>query len=338
MSASDNDSALEVLSDHADDDNDSTIDESDSGYWAQEESTRSVTASIYDYERLHNRTYHAFHSGKYFMPNDESEQDRLDIMYHAFRLTLRDRLFLAPIENPTAILDIGTGTGIWAMDAAEAHQDATVVGTDLSPIQPSYVPSNLTFEIADADEEWHFRDKFDLIHTRIMMDTSLRSWPHFFEEAFRALNPGGWVECQEMDYNRTSDDNTIPTDSRLRFWEREWTRGMEMIGLGGYCRPDLVMEQMRNAGFINVICRRLKVPIGPWPRDPVLRQAGMFGLVNLLDGIHGISLKIFTGLLDYSLDDLETLLSACRREIRDRAVHSYWPVYVDQHQPPYTVH
>lgn len=302
------------------------LDDGDSGYYAQEESTRSVSASVYDYERLHNRTYHAFHRGKYFMPNDESEQARMDVTYHAFRLTFRDRLFFAPIAYPTAILDVGTGTGIWAMDAADAHPDAVVIGTDLSPIQPGYVPPNLTFEVADADEEWHFREKFDLIHSRIMIDTTLHSWPHYFEEAFRALNAGGWVECQEMDYNRASDDNTIPPNSRMSFWEREWTRGIEEIGLSGYCRPEPVMEQMRNAGFINVICRKFKLPIGPWPRDPVLRRAGMFGLVNVLDGIQGLSLKIFTELLDYSLDDLEVLLSECRLEIRDRAVHSYWPV------------
>ena len=30
-------------------------------------------------------------------------------------LTLDDQLYLAPLENPTRIIDIGTGTGIWAM-------------------------------------------------------------------------------------------------------------------------------------------------------------------------------------------------------------------------------
>jgi len=35
--------------------------------------------------------------------------------HHLWLLTLKDRLFLAPIENPQAILDVGTGTGLWAM-------------------------------------------------------------------------------------------------------------------------------------------------------------------------------------------------------------------------------
>ena len=31
-----------------------------------------------------------------------------------FLLTLNDRLFLAPLDNPKTVIDIGTGIGIWA--------------------------------------------------------------------------------------------------------------------------------------------------------------------------------------------------------------------------------
>lgn len=53
----------------------------------------------------------------YKFPNDEREQDRLDMLHHMFKLVLHDRLFLAPIENgPIRVLDIGTGTGLWAIE------------------------------------------------------------------------------------------------------------------------------------------------------------------------------------------------------------------------------
>lgn len=33
------------------------------------------------------------------------------------------------------VIDIGTGTGIWAIDFADEHPESEVIGTDLSPIQ-----------------------------------------------------------------------------------------------------------------------------------------------------------------------------------------------------------
>jgi hypothetical protein len=51
------------------------------------------------------------------LPNDETEQDRLDLHHHVFRLILRGTLFRAPINNMDVhrVLDFGTGTGIWAV-------------------------------------------------------------------------------------------------------------------------------------------------------------------------------------------------------------------------------
>lgn len=48
------------------------FEDSDSAYFDENEcSTRSVRSSIYDYESSHGRTFHAYHAGKYALPNDE---------------------------------------------------------------------------------------------------------------------------------------------------------------------------------------------------------------------------------------------------------------------------
>jgi len=311
-----------------------SLGDTDSTYGEEECSTQSVTSSIFDYESSHGRTYHAYHAGKYILPNDIDEQDRCDIMYHAVRLTIGDKLFFAPIEAPTAVLDIATGTGIWAIDVADAYPAAEVVGTDLSPIQPQYLPPNLQFEIEDADEEWTFKPKFDLVHSRVLNDTSLKDWAHFYREAFKVLKPGGWVESQEMDYHGLSDDGTIDPNCRIKFWEDEWTRGVNKVGLRGGCDPDLVVQQMTEAGFINITTLYFKMPIGPWPKDPRLREAGTFGLVNLLEGFHGLSAKVFTTLCGWSIEEMEVLLMECRDELRQKGVHRYWPIWIIFGQKP----
>ena len=51
------------------------------------------------------------------LPNDDREQDRLDILHHVFRLTLGGALCRTKLDNPQKILDVGTGTGIWAIES-----------------------------------------------------------------------------------------------------------------------------------------------------------------------------------------------------------------------------
>ena len=47
----------------------------------------------------------------------------MDIFHHMFQLACRDILHQAPVverrDGSTRILDLGTGTGIWAIDMAE---------------------------------------------------------------------------------------------------------------------------------------------------------------------------------------------------------------------------
>jgi methylase of polypeptide subunit release factors len=54
-------------------------------------------------------------------------------MHHEILLLLLGRqLYKAPIgDSPQRILDVGTGTGIWAIDVAEQHSSAEVIGMDL---------------------------------------------------------------------------------------------------------------------------------------------------------------------------------------------------------------
>jgi methylase of polypeptide subunit release factors len=64
----------------------------------------------------------------------------MDLVYHAILRMFDGKSFFAPVENPQRIADMGTGTGIWALDVGEQFPAAYVVGIDLSPIQPRWYP------------------------------------------------------------------------------------------------------------------------------------------------------------------------------------------------------
>ena len=67
---------------------------------------------------------------------------------------------------------------------ADQFPGAIVTGTDLSPIQPSWVPPNCQFEIDDFNKDWGYENKFDLVHTRELLGT-IPNWVEFFKQAFR---------------------------------------------------------------------------------------------------------------------------------------------------------
>jgi len=78
------------------------------------------------------------------------------MQHRATFLAAGGELLYAPVKDPRTIIDLGTGTGVWAIDIADKYPDAQVIGVDLSPIQPSFVPINLKFEV---DGKHHFNPK-----------------------------------------------------------------------------------------------------------------------------------------------------------------------------------
>lgn len=52
----------------------------------------------------------------------------------------------------------------------------------------------------------------------------------------------------------------------------------------------------------------------------------MWAQRNLLDGLQGVSLALFTKALGWSTTQLETFLVQVRKDIQNRKIHAYFPV------------
>ncbi|KAM0271171.1 hypothetical protein ACHAQH_009155 [Verticillium albo-atrum] len=309
--------------------------DADSTFGSVASSTTSINSSILRYRHENGRTYHAYKDGSYPLPNDDSEQDRLDLQHHLFLMTFDHKLYLSPagrsghqIHNA---LDVGTGTGVWANDFADEFPSASVIGVDLSPIQSPFVAPNVNFQVDDIEAQWTFNRKFDFIYSR-MMTAALADFPGFFEKAFENLTPGGWFEIADI-CPITSDDGTLTEDSATYSWVSQLLEGTKKIGRPFDGAFDY-KKQLEAAGFKNVQQMVFKWPQNTWPKDAKYKELGMWNLENITSGLHGLSAAVYTRVLGWSSEEMEILLAKVRRELKDTKVHAYWPIYVVYGQKP----
>ena len=289
--------------------------------------TSSISSSIMAYRKENGRTYHAYKDGSYFMPNDETENDRLDFQHAIFMRSLGGKLFLAPIaDDVQEVLDAGTGTGIWAIDFADEYPRARVTGTDLSPTQPGFVPPNLSFYVEDMEAVWANNHKYDFIHGR-MLNGSFQSMPLFFKQAFDNLKPGGYFEMQDLALPLRCDDDTMPPTSSLAQWSHHFCEAM-----GNMKRPvkglaEKYKRMMEDAGFVDVVEVLHKWPTNSWPKNPKMKELGMWKMENFLQGLQGGTIAPFTRALGWTAAEVEVFLVGVRKDIQSRNVHAYFPMY-----------
>ena len=178
------------------------------------------------------------------------------------------------------------------------HPSATVIGTDLSPIQPGFVPPNVKFEVDDCCDEWLYRNPFDFVHLRGMYG-SIADWHQLYTQALQHLRPGGYIEQVEASAVVRSDDGSV-----------ENTKMKELGVLGEQATAKLgkslsVVDEMKDgmikAGFIDVTERSFKIPIGPWPKDQGLKTLGRYNRLMFEESLEMWSMMLFTRVLGVSV-------------------------------------
>ncbi|KAI1359623.1 tam domain protein [Xylaria arbuscula] len=323
----------------------------------------SITSSVTAYREENGRTYHAYSDGSYHYPNDSVELERLDWQYICLKRLFNDKNYFAPWSQerpPKRVLDLATGTGMWAIEMAEEFEESTVIGTDLSPIQPEYVPPNVHFYIHDARlDDWWWPDPFDYIHVcenspqsskvnqydqssyHQFVDQAIqylrehhqnsRAWEDFetdvAQKAYTHLEPGGWFEAQELMPTLGCDDGSMPADyapnllfNDLEDCARKERRPMDIA--------KTYKQGLINAGFVDVSEQVYKIPINGWARSKNWKTLGDLWNVNCLDAIQGVAMALLHRARGLKRHQIEIHLMETRRGLSDKSVHAYQSCYV----------
>ncbi|KAI8251695.1 putative methyltransferase tdiE [Colletotrichum sp. SAR 10_77] len=254
--------------------------------------TSSIASSIWNFQLENGRTYHRYKEG--------------NLQHELCLLTLDRKLGLAPPNDENSkvnrVLDLGTGTGLWAIDFGDAHPDAEVLGVDLSP-PAAEVPPNVAFEVDDVEEPWAYTQPFDYIHSRFMT-SSISNWEKYIKNSFDNLTPGGYFELLEVGGQLQSDDNTLRPDSAVV----------------------TSVDVMKEVGFVDIVMTKYKWPMNSWPKDPKHKLIGTWSLHNNLEGIEGWTMAAYTRALNWKKEEVQAFLVDVRNGLKDKSMHAYMPM------------
>lgn len=313
---------------------DNDITETESGYGDELSAyTTSVTSSVTDYRQENGRTYHGYRDGRYLVPNDDRESDRLDLHHELIRNLLHGKSHLAPVgENPQRILDLCTGTGIWAVDIADEFPSAEVIGNDLSPTQPSLIPPNLKFIVDDVEDDWGYETTpFDYVHGRYLSG-SLKDLPKLVQQAYNCTKPGGWFEIQDWNPEVYSNDNTVE-DTAVYKYLKIITGAFAKQGYE--CQPGRQAEKwMKEAGFINVQAKKFPIPLGTWPKDKHYKKVGALNLLQVEEGLEAASMAVLTRFENWKPEEVTVTVAQARKDARNPNIHGQFDFYVVYGQKP----
>ncbi|KAJ5246019.1 hypothetical protein N7468_001002 [Penicillium chermesinum] len=262
--------------------------------WKSE--TTSIASSLYKGFIENGRRYQTLRSSGYFSPSDERQFETYEVGHILCLLMNIDQpnpLFNSPVTAPKHVLDIGTGQGSWAVDVADMFPDAV---------------------------------KFDLIHLRHGIGAfSPEEWDNLLKQCYDNLEPGGWFEQIEMNLVVDCDDDSIPPDSILRTWGPRFSAAGEKSG-----RPLDITKTMRatieKAGFVDVHEKYDKWPIGAWPRDKSLKEAGLVNVQHWLAGMEGYSMYLLTKFGDpvpWTKEEVLVYIAEMRKALKNPHYHPY---------------
>ncbi|KFY05779.1 hypothetical protein V491_09025, partial [Pseudogymnoascus sp. VKM F-3775] len=304
------------------------IDDWDSSYGGDDSlsETTSVASSMYRGYIENGRRYQTVREDNYWGPSDEQQFETFEaghLVYQILDCQEDNTLFRSPIpKDAQHIIDLGTGDGTWAVQVADNFPGLTVHGVDLYPPPVTWVPPNCVFEVDDITQEWTWRNKFDLIHLRLLLGAfKQEEWAQLYRRCYDNLQPGGWIEQVELDVRVMSDDGSLKPDSLLAGWGQTFLDCASHAG-----RPLDTQLTMRDsiaaAGFTEIHEKLYKCPIGEWPKHPVYKDAGRVNAVHWKSGLEGWAMWLLTKHgrpAPWSADEVRVYVAKVRRELTEGA-------------------
>ncbi|KAI1811752.1 methyltransferase LaeA [Poronia punctata] len=285
------------------------------------------------------RFYGTYRPGRYLLPCDNLEDDRLDIM-HKFHLVARHHetgrlkgLVSKPLPEHPKVLDLGCGTGIWAIELADrlgGTGDYQIEGWDLNMNQPEAIPPGVSFRRFDVEEPWEYTEwsSYDLIHMR-SLNGSIEDYPRLYGQIFQHLKPGsGLLEQVEIDFRPFAEGDPRPLqESKHMEWSQKLHQGFARAGKKLEMNPK-TKEILEEVGFVDVEHTTIRIPFSPWPPEEEEKEIARWFNLGLTQGIDAITFEPIIHWLNYPYEAVCDLIKAVKADICKRQWRTYCTMHI----------
>jgi hypothetical protein len=68
---------------------------------------------------------------------------------------------------------------------------------------------------------------------------------------------------------------------------------------------------------------QMKVPIGPWAKDPRLKEIGIYHREHVIASVEPFILALFTRVLGWSNDRTQVMIASLKNNFRSKNIHFY---------------
>lgn len=87
-------------------------------------------------------------------------------------------------------------------------------------------------------------------------------------------------------------------------------------------------ELMEEAGFVDVVHKVWKVPIGAWPQEKKMKQLGLFTYEFLDHSLEGFALYLLREVMGWEYEEVQELVDAMRKALRRSRLMPYFLLWV----------
>ncbi|KAJ7137904.1 S-adenosyl-L-methionine-dependent methyltransferase [Mycena epipterygia] len=277
----------------------------------------------------------------YILPvNEERETDRLEVQHRMWRLlagglypaSAEDKIGELMAANNPAIMDVGCGSGIWAIEMAEKYPNARVVGVDNAanvnlarPKNFEFVRMDLTVGLPPVD------GGYDIIHARCLTG-HLKDPAAFVRSVYEFLKPGGLIILGEVykaaDANKQQLTPLFPNVqySTEALKTGSWLAGWQTLYFKHFYANNQTVASLLEAhgGFSPVQQNRYFAPVG-WPGDDNMGH-GELGQMSQKTNLEFVRASTPAALASgkFSEAEVDAWVESIEQEIKMKHVYVPW--------------